>query len=162
MDPRFLDDDDQLLQALGEALAASAHPREALVRANAKDAFSLRDIESELAGLVYDSSRDEYAAAASRNGNEIQVVVFESDTISIQIEIIGNTVVGQIEPPGDLTVVVESPDRTCCEVEVDELGCFALTADCLAKMDHSPWRFQIQRRLRRTVTEWTHLPPSVS
>lgn len=154
-------DDDALLAALGAALRTAEHPRSDLVVASAKDAFGYQHLDEELATLVYDSLLDTSAAGASRDMQDARVVVFENDTISVQVEIIGDTIVGQVVPAGVVVITVEVPDQDAVVVEADELGCFSLTASTLGALERGPLRFQIERNRKKTVTEWTHLPPSV-
>src|SRR3954453_21051941 len=102
-------DEKELFEALREALATAAHPRRDLVVANAQDAFDYQRLDEELAQLVYDSLLDAGAASASRAGDGPRTMVFENDVISIEIEIIGDTIVGQVAPPGEVRITVEMP-----------------------------------------------------
>jgi len=159
MEPHSLSDDDGLLAALGEALKAGRHPQSELIEANARAAFSLNSLDDELAALVYDSLLDTAGASASRTASEVRVVVFESETLSIEIEILADRIVGQVVPPGDITITIETPDRHNVRVDVDELGCFTVNTSTFHDSGPGPLRFQIRRDHQTTVTEWTHLPP---
>lgn len=150
--------DDDLLAALKEALATAEHPQRDLVVANAQDAFTFQRLDEELAHLVYDSLLDA-EAAVSRAVEDPRVVVFENESISIEIEIVGDTIVGQVAPPGEVLITVEAPDREPFQVQTDDLGCFSLTAS-LGASSKGPLRFQIERNQKKTRTEWTYLPPS--
>lgn len=152
--------DDELVAALKEAMATADHPQRDLVVANAKDAFGFQQLDEELAQLVYDSLLDAEAATASRATNAPRVVVFETDTLSVEIEIVGDSIVGQIAPSGDVAITVEVPDRAPFHVEADELGCFSLSADAVGSVNKGPLRFQIERNQKKTITEWTYLPPA--
>ena len=150
--------DDELLAALKDALGTAAHPQQDLVVANAQDAFTFRRLDEELAQLVYDSLLDA-EAGASRAGNDPRVVVFETEALSIEVEIVGDTIVGQVVPPEGVSITVEVPNRDPFHVRVDELGCFSLTASSLGAGSKGPLRFQIERDQKRTFTEWTYPPP---
>jgi hypothetical protein len=151
--------DDELLAALGEALDAAQHPQRDLVVANARDAFTYQRLDEELAQLVYDSLLDAGAGTATRAREEPRVVVFENDAISIEIEIVGDTIVGQVAPPGRVQITVEVPEQAAFQVRADELGCFSFTAASLGALSRGPLRLQIERGEDRTVTEWTRVPP---
>lgn len=151
--------DDELLAALGEALAVADHPQRDLVVANAQDAFSYQRLDEELAQLVYDSLLDTSAAGASRAGSDPRIMVFENEAISIEIEIVGDTIVGQVAPPGEVIITVEVPDKEAFQVQADELGCFSLTASSLGTLSRGPLRFSIERNQKKTITDWTYLPP---
>lgn len=152
-------DDDALLDALREALATAAHPQLDLVVANAQDAFSYQRLDEELAQLVYDSLLDVAAPSATRAGGDPRVVVFENEVMSVEIEIIGDTIVGQVVPPGQVRITVEVPEQEALQVHADELGCFSLTAGSLGALSRGPLRLQIERDKKVTVTEWTRVPP---
>ena len=153
-------DDGELLAALRDALGTATHPQRDLVVANAQDAFSYQRLDEELAQLVYDSLLDSAAAGASRGSLDPRVVVFENDAISLEIEIVGDTIVGQVVPAGDVVITVEVPEEEAFRVQADELGCFSLTASSLGALSRGPLRFLIERDQKKTRTAWTHLPPS--
>jgi hypothetical protein len=145
-------DDDALLAALKEALESARHPQDSLIMANARDAFSFSAMDEELASLVYDSLLESQLASAIRDGAETRTVVFESEALSMEIEIAGDTILGQIAPVGERSVTVEASDGTKTELVTDELGCFSIPV--AAK---GPLRFRIGQQGRSTVTEWTYL-----
>jgi hypothetical protein len=151
--------DDELLAALREALDAAHHPQWDLVVANARDAFTYQRLDEELAQLVYDSLLDTGVTSATRAHEDPRVVVFENDSISIEIEIIGDTLIGQVAPPGHVRITVEVPEQAAFQVHADELGCFSLTAASLGALSRGPLRLQIERGEDLTVTEWTRVPP---
>jgi len=159
MEAYSLSDDEGLLVALGEALRSGWHPQTDLVEANARAAFSLTNLEDELACLVYDSLLDTMEASASRAPSQVRIVVFESETLSIEIEILPDSIVGQVVPPDDVTITIQTPDRRSVRVEVDELGCFIVGGSALRSSGFAPLRFHVKRDHQTTVTEWTHLPP---
>lgn len=151
--------DRELLEQLREALASASHPQRDLVIANAQDAFSFQRLDEELAQLVYDSLLDAGAQSATRAAMDPRVVVFENDAMSIEIEIIGDTIVGQVAPPTQVRITVEMPEQEAFAVQADELGCFSFTASSLGALSRGPLRLQIERDKKLTVTEWTRVPP---
>ena len=159
MEAYSLGDDEGLLVALGEALRSGRHPQTDLIQANARAAFSLTNLEDELASLVYDSLLDTVGASASRAATEVRIVVFESETLSIEIEILPDSIVGQVVPPDDVTITIQTPDGQPVLVDVDELGCFIVSGSALLTGGSAPLRFHVKRDHQTTVTEWTHLPP---
>lgn len=153
MEPEIFRDDAALLAALKGALGAAHHDREALLLANAKDAFSYSTLDEELASLVYDSllERD---LAGTREASDTRTVVFESEVLSMEIEITGETLFGQVVPEGVREVTVEGPDGLSLQVVTDELGCFTLQLPTAGA-----FRFRISRTGSTTVTEWTYVTP---
>jgi len=152
MDIDKFHDDDALLAALKEALESGRHPQESLIIANARDAFSFSAMDDELARLVYDSLMESPLASAVRDGAETRTMVFESEALSMEIEIAGDTIFGQIAPVGERSVTVEASDGATTELVTDELGCFSIPAAA-----GGPLRFRIGQPGRTTVTEWTSL-----
>jgi hypothetical protein len=153
MEPEIFRDDDALLAALKEALDGAHHEREELLLANASDAFSYAALDEELASLVYDSllERD---LAGTREATDTRTVVFESEELSMEIEITGETLFGQIVPEGVRQVTVEGPDGMTLQVVTDDLGCFSLQVPAAGA-----FRFRINRTGSTTVTEWTYVKP---
>lgn len=123
MKPGPFGSDDELLAALAEALDTARHPQSRLIVANASDAFGLSRLEEEVAALVYDSLLMP-AGDAVRSTEAARFVVFETESLSIEIEIVGGTVVGQIAPAGGFDVTVEKPGEDWLRLVTDELGCF--------------------------------------
>jgi hypothetical protein len=120
--PRW-DDDEALMADLREALrhdrAVSAHRREA-----AHAAFSWRSVDEELARLAYDSL--EGAAAAVRGADDTRLLSFEADGLTIELEISGDTVWGQVMPGQAYEVTIENAAGSRRSVIADESGIFTL------------------------------------
>ena len=129
-------DDDELLEALGEALRAREQVPEWFVETG-KNAYAWHNIDAELAQLTYDSSLDRDAAAMVRSeAASIRALTFTSARLSIALGVASDSLLGQIIPaqPGTLEVhttggVTSSP--------VDEIGCFAV-----APIPASPFRLR--------------------
>lgn len=148
-------DEERLLADLKEALLAAQHPQAELMIANAQDAFSYASLEDELAHLVYDSLLEGDLIGTVRAAETSRMVVFECQALTMELEIRGRDIVGQIGPPGTATVIVEASDGSMTEVQADELGCFAARASDPA----GPLRFRVSRPGSSAITEWTYGPP---
>ena len=120
-------DSDDELEAELRRLAASREPVPAQLHQAAVDAFSWRDIDAEIAELVYDSLLDADAASLVRGPADQRMVSFAVGGITIDVEVTGagtgRSVMGQIAPPQRATVDIRYPQDTVT-VETDELGRF--------------------------------------
>jgi hypothetical protein len=115
--------DDDLLASLREALAArEAVPPEFV--AAAKNAYTWHSIDAELARLAYDSSREPAAGLRSESAS-IRALSFVSARLSIEVEITGDTLLGQLIPAQPGTVEIHALGATVT-VPVDEAGCFTV------------------------------------
>jgi hypothetical protein len=108
-------------------LAADAEPVPAeLIRA-AVDAFAWRDIDAEIAELVYDSLLDAEEASLVRGPADQRMISFAAGGMTIDVEVTsagpGRAVMGQIAPPQRATVDIRYRQDTVT-VEADELGRF--------------------------------------
>jgi hypothetical protein len=118
-------DDEELLAALGEALKARQAVPAWFVETG-KSAYAWHNIDAELAQLTYDSSHDTLGAAVTRSENaSIRSLTFTSPRSSIELEVTGNSLVGQVIPPraGTLETHTKAGVTT---TPVDEIGCFAV------------------------------------
>jgi len=153
LDPALRANDDALLAALGEALARARHPRQDELIAKGQDAFSFAAITDELAALVFDSLWEDKLESASRaTVIATRTLAFESDDLSLEIEISDDGVVGQVSPPGPAEVVAERPDGRRSTVHTDELGSFTLRAP-----GSGPLRFRLRRDASTAVTDWINI-----
>lgn len=145
-------EEERLLADLKDALLAAQHPRAELIIANAQDAFSYATLDDELAHLVYDSMLEDELVGSVRATDSSRMVIFECQALTMELEIRGRDVVGQIGPPGPATVIVESADGAMAEVHADGLGCFtARVSD-----PGGPLRFRVSRPGSSAITEWTY------
>ena len=92
-------DDEQLLAALGEAMKAPpAVP--AWFTEMGKNAYAWHNIDAELAQLTYDSRTDADAMAAARSETAtIRALTFTSAHLSIELEVAGGSLLGQVVHP---------------------------------------------------------------
>ena len=143
-------DDDGLMEelnrAMGEAAAVPDHRREA-----ARAAFTWRTIDEELLALTHDSL--ELADAPVRGALDVRTLGFESDGLSLEIEVDGERVFGQVLDTDVDEVVVESVDDGTQNISVDSSGVFSVVVPA------GPVRFGVRLEgvLRRTP--WIVLVP---
>jgi hypothetical protein len=143
-------DDEGLMEELAQAMAQVTevpdHRREA-----ARAAFSWRTIDEELLALTHDSL--ELADAAVRGALAVRTLGFESDGLSLEIEVDGDRVYGQVLDVDVDELVVESVDDGSQNVPVDSSGVFSVVVPA------GPVRFGIlvDGVLRRTP--WIVLVP---
>lgn len=145
------DDDAALLAHLGRALEP-VDPPPASVVAAAKASFAMRDLDGELAALVFDSAEDRTPVGV-RSGATSRLLSFEADEAGVELEVGGTDgrLVGQLVPPTPAQIEVRDPagSRT---VAADHLGRFAVDA---------PARGPVQLRWRSggrlTRTDWVVL-----
>ncbi|HEY2288816.1 MAG TPA: hypothetical protein VGH88_23985 [Streptosporangiaceae bacterium] len=130
-------DDDELIAALGHALAArEAVPRD-FVEAGQR-AFAWRNIDAELAQLTYDSARGTAPEPALRSAPEaasIRALTFTSAHLTIELEITGDALVGQVVPVQAGTIEVQRRSGPATTFAADEIGCFTI-----APIPASPFR----------------------
>ena len=118
---------DDELEAELRRLAADREPVPAELVQAAVDAFGWRNIDAELAELVYDSLIDTDEASLVRGPSGQRLVSFAVGGITIDVEVSsagpGRSVLGQIAPPQRATVDIRYRQDTVT-VEADELGRF--------------------------------------
>ena len=129
-------DDDELLEALSEALRAREQVPEWFVETG-KNAYAWHNIDAELAQLTYDSSRDRDAVSAMRSETaSIRALTFTSAQLSVELEVTTGSLVGQIIPPRAGTLEVHTTAGVASSL-MDEIGCFAVTP-----IPNSPFRLR--------------------
>jgi hypothetical protein len=120
-------DDDELLEALGEALRAREQVPEWFVETG-KNAYAWHNIDAELAQLTYDSDSDrdrDLVTAVRSETASIRALTFTSARLSIELEVGEGSLLGQIIPPRAGTV--ETHTRAGVTTSpVDEIGSFAV------------------------------------
>jgi len=116
-------DDEGLMEELARAMAQVTevpdHRREA-----ARAAFSWRTIDEELLALTHDSL--ELADAAVRGALDVRTLGFESDGLSLELEVDGDRVFGQVLDAQVAEVMVESVEDGSQTVAVDPSGVFSV------------------------------------
>jgi hypothetical protein len=118
-------EDDELLAALREAMRRRQEVPEEFVAA-AKRAFAWRDMGAQTAQLTYDSTGDSELAAGLRSETaSIRTLVFTSPYLTIEVEVTEDCLVGQIVPPREGTVEIQTRAGGSTVSLVDGTGCFA-------------------------------------
>ena len=117
-------DDEQLLAALGAALRA----REAVPAGwieMARTAYAWRTIDAELAELTRDSAAGLGASAPVRSeAAAVRSLTFSSAHLTIELEVTGEGLFGQIIPPREGTIEIQTPAGSAGPAGVDVMGCF--------------------------------------
>jgi hypothetical protein len=146
-------DDDQLLATLGEALRAGDVPG-AVVRAG-KLAYAAHGIDAQFAALTYDSAVDDGQALAATRAEPARArsLTFGSTTLTIELEVTEDAVLGQLLPPQPGTVQVEVDGGGDETVDVDEAGGFVVSP-----IPQSPFRLRFRTAAGGSViTGWIPL-----
>jgi hypothetical protein len=146
------DDDAELLASLKEAVTPVPTAQLQRLLEGARAAYGYRTMDEELAALAYDSLLDESPAAARQAPATARTLLFESDAVSVQLEVTDDGVVGQVVAPTAVQLYVERADGQQLELECDETGCF--TVPVLAA---GPVRLRVEAAGATTQTEWTDL-----
>ena len=118
--------DDRLTDEL-RRLASRLDPVPPELLDAAAGAFAWRDIDAELAELVFDSLLDTDEASLVRGAPERRLVSFTGGGLTIDVEVTSagpeRTVMGQIVPPQRGVVDIRRRQETV-SIEADELGRF--------------------------------------
>ena len=117
-------DDEQFLAALGEAMRARQAVPESFVDLG-KSAYAWHNIDAELAQLTYDSSREPVAGLRSETAS-IRALTFTSAHLSLELEVTGSSLLGQIIPLRSGTLEIQTRAGATTTTPVDEIGCFAV------------------------------------
>jgi len=110
---------EELARAMSQVIEVPEHRREA-----ARAAFSWRTIDEELLALTHDSL--ELADTAVRGALDVRTLGFESDGLSLELEVDGDRVFGQVLDAQVAEVVVESVEDGSQTVAVDPSGVFSV------------------------------------
>jgi hypothetical protein len=120
-------DDDALLRELAAVVRVSDPVPPALLTF-AREAFTWRTVDAELAELAADSR--ETAGAGLRGPGDVRLLTFTAGDLRLEIELLAvgadRSVVGELSPPGAARVTVQHAEGELVE-EADELGRFLLT-----------------------------------
>jgi hypothetical protein len=126
MTSRRWPDDEELMADLGRATSSAPVP-EPVLRA-ARAAFQRRRQEAGhvLARLGYDSVLDDEFVMRAGAPDDRRIVTFDSQTLSVEIELSTDRLVGQLVPPMAAEVELVSATATIGRTTADSMGCFAL------------------------------------
>ena len=142
--------DDDLMDELREAVKPARSVPHQLVDA-AKSALTWRaiDVELEVITLYYDSSLVQTADVRSAQPTNPRTLVFASETLTLELEVGADVLMGQVVPPRTGRVVLENPDGTVYETEADDNGGFLL-----GRPPSCPVRLRRLTDQTQVVTEW--------
>jgi len=119
-------DDEELLAALRQAHRARQAVPPEFVEA-AKSAFAWHNIDGELAQLTYDSYRETVDVTRTRaEAASIRNLTFTSASLSIELEVAEDLVLGQVVPPQAATIKVQPRTGAETATVADEIGCFSI------------------------------------
>lgn len=146
-------DDDQLMADLAEAVQAAGSVPPDVVSA-AKAVFDLRTLDAELAQLTYDSRLDPELAGAMRSDKlSVRSLVFGLGEQSLDLDVLPDTLVGQVTPVLAGRITVEARDGRTVGGDIDDTGMFSV-----AWTGSGEIRLHVELRDRSGfVTEWTRL-----
>ncbi|MGB8380039.1 MAG: hypothetical protein WCG47_02115 [Dermatophilaceae bacterium] len=143
-------DDDVLLEELRSVVMPPPVPQRVLEAAYA--AFGWRTIDAELASLTFDSATEDSLLAGTRAHHaQLRVMTFTSSTLTIEIEVTEDALLGQIVPPNAGLVAVLDRSGETDMVQADTLGCFTVTP-----IPTQPFRLRVEG-LTPTSTGWITL-----
>ena len=119
-------DDEHLLASLREAERARRAVPAEFVQA-AKTAYAWHNIDAELAQLTYDSQRDDTRSVIVRSETaSVRALTFTSASVTIELEVTGHSVLGQISPAREGTIEAQTSAGAIMVIPVDEIGCFSV------------------------------------
>ena len=123
MPDNWLDDDVRLLEELCIARAEALAVPASFVAAG-KAVFVEPDLDAELAMLIFDS---EHGPALTRADTAmLRGLTFTSPTVTIQLELSADGVLGQVEPASTVLVEVLDDDGVVASGTSDDLGFFEI------------------------------------
>jgi hypothetical protein len=92
-----------------------------------KHAFAWRNIDAELAELTYDSLTSVEDALSMRAETAwIRALTFSSPRLTIELEVVADSLLGQIVPGQLAVITVEPKSGTSAIVDVDDIGRFLM------------------------------------
>ncbi|MGH4024483.1 MAG: hypothetical protein ACRDRV_07840 [Pseudonocardiaceae bacterium] len=147
------DADDQLLGELGAALR-SAGPITDKDLASARGAFTWRTVDDDLAlaTLVFDSSIEDRPLVRSESVPGGRTLVFEADTVSVEVDATPDALRGRVVPPGRADISLLGVEGPVSETTADDMGSFVL-----GTAPSGPVRFLCRTATTRLMTEWVLL-----
>lgn len=146
MDARHWDDDSVLADL--RAATDFAGPTDRTVEAGVA-AFTWRTIDEELdrAGLVFDSQLAGTTRAVV--DDSAQVLVFEGDAITVEIEVNPGHITGQVVPATAGTIEVQTPEGVAARTSIEDFGSFRVEV-----RTRGPMRLRVHALAGSVVTDW--------
>lgn len=146
-------DDEMLLARIRDAAGEPGAMAEA-IRRLARTAYATRDRDPGrlLARLSYDSLLEDTGSVRGAGGEDRRVVTFAAPTLSVEIEVTGDRLLGQVVPPAPVAVEMMTPDGVVGRADADDEGCFTLPAP-----QSVPVRFGCRTGGELVLTDWVRL-----
>lgn len=124
MTGQWWSDDDGLMIALDDALRAAREVPPDFIE-TAKASYAWHNVDVELAALTYDSSADQLAGVLTRaESAALRSLTFAGRKLTIELEVIDETLHGQIVPPESGEIELQLADHTVSKTIIDEVGYF--------------------------------------
>jgi hypothetical protein len=142
------DDDDALMQDLGEAMRGAVSER---AREAARAAFAWRTLDEELMRLSYDSLLSEEVLVRRAAGSP-RVLGFMGSDLTLEVEVDGGSMMGQVVPGRVCRIAVFSPQGEVGSTDTDQSGIFSIAGPVAG-----PVRFRVTCEGRTQSTEWLTL-----
>ena len=139
--------DDELLADLCAALRPVAVDEG--VRAAGRAAFAWRDIDLELARMLFDSYLDEAVSVRGHAPGSPRTLVFRGDDGGVEIEVTDAGIEGQLVPPVPGTVTLVAAAGARATAPADEVGCFTFPFP-----GRGPLRLECTAAGHTFATEW--------
>lgn len=121
-------DDRQLLALLRGVLATDGDPTVAVAPQEVQDAalaaWTWRTVDEELAELSYDSAAEPDRSGVRGNATRHRQLTFESDGSTLEVELSGRELLGQVLPGRRVRVRLSTPDGAGPELDSDDRGRF--------------------------------------
>ncbi|MEV7244954.1 hypothetical protein ACWDXT_15340 [Streptomyces sp. NPDC003236] len=127
--------------------AAVLDPVPAELRQIALGAYALHDLDADIAELTFDSLVD--ALPVRGVPDAPRMLTFRAGGVTVDIEVTGEGLIGQVLPPGPARVEVLGGPRAARPVTVDTLGRF--TSDTPPT---GPFALRLRTDGQVVVTEW--------
>jgi hypothetical protein len=115
----------------------------------AKESFTWRTVDAELAELVFDSLVDETVGVRSSAGpGQVRSMSFETSTGAVELEVDGPRIVGQIVPAAAAIVELRHPSGTIVD-RSDDWGRFRIDG-----VPRGPVRITVTGPVPAISTDW--------
>jgi hypothetical protein len=149
---RWRDDEELMAQVAEASRCSSPVPDQMLTAARAAFASRATDRNWVLAALRYDSVLDEDLALRGPEQDGRRVITFDAGPVSVEIELAGDRMVGQLVPPMGGDVEMMTAEGVAGRVAADSAGCFVLP-----RPSPGPVRFRCRLETGVVLTDWVLL-----
>jgi hypothetical protein len=152
MSRRWRDDEELMAQVTEASRCSIPVPDQMLTAARAAFASRATDRNWVLAALSYDSVLDEDLALRGPEQDGRRVITFDAGPVSVEIELAGDRMVGQLVPPMEGDVEMMTAEGVAGRVAADSVGCFVL-----GRPSPGPVRFRCRLKTGVVLTDWVLL-----